>query len=71
MLGMVLSGDAIVNKTNKSLPFWRLKWRKTDSEPNNENILYDVIKCLELWGETGVPGSGKRWLGLGLLRRWP
>lgn len=44
MLGMVLSGDAIVNKTNKSLPFWRLKWRKTDSEPNNENILYDVIK---------------------------
>lgn len=44
ILGMVLSGDAIVNKTNKSLPFWRLKWRKTGSEPNNENIPYDVIK---------------------------
>ena len=35
---MVLSRDAIVNKMNKSLPFWRLKWRKTDSEPNNDVI---------------------------------
>ena len=38
ILGMVLSRDAIVNKMNKSLPFWRLKWRKRDGEPNNDVI---------------------------------
>lgn len=41
---MALSGYAIVNKINKSLPFWRLKWRKTDNKPNNEKIVYDVRK---------------------------